>query len=96
MTNPLPVIAAELLRDLVTIGYLAQADIANHAKVTRAITRFQRHAARKYRMPQPDVAPTFVHAADGICDEATANEIRLWIQKKWSYPWADSISTRSR
>ena len=86
MTNPTPIFAAELLVDLVTLGYLAKGDMKVHAKVTRAIKRFQRHAARSYRMPQPDVAPTFVHAADGICDEATASEIRLWIQKKWRLP----------
>lgn len=86
MTNPTPLIALELLQDLVTIGYLAQADTNNHAKVTRAIQRFQRHAARAYRMPQPDAAPTLKHAVDGICDAVTTAEIRLWIQKKWRLP----------
>jgi hypothetical protein len=86
MTNPSAVVALELLPDLVTLGYLGRADMQNHAKVTRAIKRFQRHAARPYRMPQPDIAPTFTHAADGVCDEVTAAEIRLWVQKKWRLP----------
>ena len=81
-----PVALGELLLDLVTLGYLAATDTNNHPKITRAITRFQRHAARTYRMPQPDVAPTFLHPADGICDQATADESRLWIQKKWRLP----------
>jgi hypothetical protein len=85
-TPILGVIAAELTQELITLGYLAHADVANHAKVARAITRFQRHAARRYRMPGPDVSPTFVHAANGVCDAATAAEIRLWIQKKWRLP----------
>ena len=87
MTIPIVgVVAAELIQDLIALGYLVQRDGNNHARVTRAITRFQRHAARPYRMPGPDVAPTFVQAANGICDEATAAEIRLWIQKKWRLP----------
>src|SRR5438552_19151772 len=70
MTNPLPNVTLELLQDLVAIGYLIQAETNNHAKVTRAITRFQRHAQRSHRMPQPDAGGTFSHAIDGICDAA--------------------------
>jgi hypothetical protein len=86
MTNPLPNVTLELLQDLVAIGYLTQADTNNHPKVTRAIARFQRHAQRSYRMPQPDAGGTFRHAIDGICDAATAAEVRLWVAKKWVLP----------
>jgi hypothetical protein len=86
MTNPLPAIAIELIQDLVTLGYLAPAGTQDHAKIKRAVTRFQRHAQRPYRMPQPDVAPIFKHKVDGVCDASTAAEIRLWIQKRWQLP----------
>ncbi len=45
---------ADITDSLVTIGYLQAADAKNPKKVSRAILRFQRHAARAYRMPQPD------------------------------------------
>jgi hypothetical protein len=79
-------IALEALQALVATNYLAKADTKDHAKVVRAIKRFQRHAARPYRMPQPDTAPTFNHAADGVLDDATLKELRLWVQKKWVLP----------
>jgi hypothetical protein len=94
MTSALPNVAIELLQDLVTIGYLAQADTNNHSKVTRAIARFQRHAQRSYRMPQPDAGGTFRHAIDGICDAATAAEIRLWVTKKWVLPTEPGVGSR--
>jgi hypothetical protein len=80
------IIAIEAVQALVATNYLAKEDVQNHAKIARAITRFQRHAARSYRMPQPDTAPTFNHAADGVLDEATLAQLRLWVQRKWVLP----------
>jgi hypothetical protein len=69
---------------LVTTGYLGAGDVADVAKVTRAITRFQRHAARGYRVPQPDAGggDLFGGKATGICDAATAAELKKWIDHK--------------
>jgi hypothetical protein len=90
MSSPGPdtsaIIAIEAMQALVATNYLAKEDVQVHAKVTRAIKRFQRHAARAYRKPQPDAAPTFTRAANGILDEATLAELRLWVQKKWVLP----------
>jgi hypothetical protein len=45
---------ADVLKKLVTIGYLGSSSGKLDGTATRAVTRFQRHAARTYRMPQPD------------------------------------------
>jgi hypothetical protein len=79
-------IVAEALQALVATHYLSNTDLQDRAKVIRALTRFQRHAARPYRMPQPDAAPTFKHPANGTLDQATLAELRLWVQKKWVLP----------
>jgi len=72
---------------LVTIGYLQAADAANPKRVSRAIQRFQRHAARAYRMPQPDVGPgSFTGRPTGAMDPLTAAELAKWLEKKWVVP----------
>lgn len=79
----------QLQTDLVTLGYLSgKPDGGYGPGTTRAVLRFQRHAARPYRMPQPDAPATaiFKGAASGTCDEATAHEVRRWIDKKWRLP----------
>ena len=79
----------QLQTDLIALGYLSgHADGGYGHGTERAIKRFQRHAARRYRMPQPDVASTETYPGDetGICDAATAAEIRSWIANGWKLP----------
>lgn len=79
-----------LQADLIALKYLAAAaDGVYTAATKRAVLIFQRHAARVYRMPGPsDVQPgqTFQGAVDGICDQATAKEIQVWIISKFVRP----------
>ncbi|HTQ05199.1 MAG TPA: peptidoglycan-binding domain-containing protein, partial [Polyangiaceae bacterium] len=80
-----------LQTDLATIGYLENKDVTGSfdAVTARAVLRFQRHAARVYRMPdKADVAEadTFKGGADGICDQATAKEVQTWIKQKYVIP----------
>lgn len=81
----------ELQTDLIALKYLKEAKISGvyGAETKRAVLRFQRHAARVYRMPGPaDVAANqvFTGAANGTCDHATATEIRKWIAAKFVNP----------
>ena len=122
----------QLQKDLVTLGYLIPAakyrDGLYEASTQRAVLRFQRHAARPYRMPGPDAQPEvkkepefkwhitpflkggnpfgcerpvvqgpgpwltvtpdtlFTGRTDGVCDHATAREIRKWITKGFKLP----------
>ena len=80
--------SAEIARSLVTLGYLNAVDVASAVKVTRAVTRFQRHAARKYRMPQPDAGggELFAGRINGESDPLTLAEVRKWIARKWQIP----------
>lgn len=55
------------------------------AEITRAITRFQRHAARPYRLPQ-DTADLFLDRASGTLDAPTLAEIEKWKRNKWVLP----------
>lgn len=80
-----------LQTDLATIGYLEkkQATGLFDAATKRAVLRFQRHAARVSRMPDKadvDESATFTGTADGVCNQATAKEIRVWIAKKFVIP----------
>lgn len=79
-----------LQQDLITLGYLTKGsdDGSYDGGTARAVKRFQRHAARLYRMPQPDVtaAEAFKGSSTGECDFATAKEIRKWLGKKWVLP----------
>jgi hypothetical protein len=90
----------QLQKDLILLGYLPEKD-AQGAEMAdgycgrstgRAITRFQRHAARVYRMDSGKTAQdveasaVFKGQETGVCDAATAKEIRNWIDKKWMNP----------
>lgn len=55
------------------------------AEVKRAITRFQRHAARAYRLPQ-DTADVFHGMVSGLLDADTLAEIKKWELNGWKLP----------
>jgi hypothetical protein len=90
----------QVQKDLIAIGYLPEkdnkgvemADGYYGRSTARAILRFQRHAARVYRMDKAkaiqDVpaAEVFAGKETGICDPDTAKEIRKWIDKSWVNP----------
>jgi len=81
----------ELQTDLIALKYLKAAKVSGvyGAETARAVLRFQRHAARVYRMPGPadvDKAKVFTGAANGVCDHATATEVRKWIDAKFVNP----------
>ncbi len=90
----------QVQKDLIAIGYLPEkdnkgvemADGYYGRSTARAISRFQRHAARVYRMDKAkaiqDVAAADVFAGKetGICDPDTAKEIRKWVDKTWLNP----------
>jgi len=116
----------QLQADLVTLGYLSSVSKYRtglyEASTQRAVSRFQRHAARPYRLPGPDAqepkAPEFTWTIspilksgflggtetpqpkgpfrapdtlfsgrlDGVCDHATAKEIRNWIARGSKIP----------
>ena len=78
----------DVLNKLVTIGYLQRTSGSIDATATRAITRFQRHAARAYRMPPPDESygALFTGKPTGIIDVATANHVDRWIARGWRLP----------
>jgi peptidoglycan hydrolase-like protein with peptidoglycan-binding domain len=93
-TAPLSYIKT-LQTDLGTLGYFKTkaADGYYGGGTKRAVTRFQRHAGRVYRMvgaskTAADVAPAdvFSHAQDGVCDQDTAKEVRKWITNGWVNP----------
>jgi len=86
MINPQIALQLEIVSGLIAIGYLSPADVTNHIKVRRAVKRFQRHAARPYRMPRPDAPVSFLQKATGECDQATVAEIRRWVERKWRIP----------
>jgi peptidoglycan hydrolase-like protein with peptidoglycan-binding domain len=87
-------------KDLIALGYLAAKGSDGNPNddgyfgpgTKRAVTRFQRHAARVYRMDSAkavqDVKPAEVFAGKetGEVDPATAKEMRKWIDKKWVNP----------
>jgi hypothetical protein len=78
------------LSALIDFGYLAKNKKIDKlekldAEITRAITRFQRHAVRPYRLPQ-DTPNMFHGKASGILDAATLEEIARWQQQGWKLP----------
>lgn len=75
------------LNSLINFGYIAKGkSIASlDPEITRAITRFQRHAARRYRLPQ-DTPDVFFGAANGTLDSATLAEIEKWKKQGWTLP----------
>lgn len=90
----------QVQKDLIALCYLPEKDAKGVEMAdgyfgrssARAIGRFQRHAARLYRMDTAkaiqDVtaADAFTGKESGICDAATATEMRKWIDKKWVNP----------
>jgi len=82
----------EVQKDLITLGYLTgtTADGYYGGKSKRALLRFQRHAKRLYRMSSETAdditTPSYNGGINGICDHATAQEIRIWINKAWVIP----------
>ena len=85
----------DLQADLIALGYLAKGkdNGAYLGETKRAVSRFQRHAARVYRLigatkKADDVQTSAVFAGpeDGICNPATATEIQTWKTKGWVVP----------
>ena len=72
---------------LETLGYLEKKENQGSisATVTRAIKRFQRHAARPYRLPEntPDI---FHGPESGVLDADTLSEIEKWLKRGWILP----------
>ncbi|HYF09678.1 MAG TPA: peptidoglycan-binding domain-containing protein [Acetobacteraceae bacterium] len=81
---------SDLQADLIQLGYLpAKSDDGSFGEGTeRAVKHFQRHAARTQRMQGGAIvtAPAWVGPVTGVVDIATAKEIRVWIDKKFSLP----------
>ena len=76
------------LKSLIALGYLPKdkkVDKKLDVEMTRAITRFQRHAARPYRLPQ-DTPDMFKGTINGMLDAGTLIEITKWVDKKWKLP----------
>lgn len=83
----------DLQADLISLGYLAKGSDDGYygPSTARAVARFQRHAARVWRMKggTPDdvsASDVFAGAADGGCKADTAAEVRKWIGKGWAVP----------
>src|SRR5262249_60275091 len=77
-------------RDLIEPGYLKTGadDGSFGAGTERAVKRFQRHAGRAFRMLNSAkvAAVPWVGTVTGTCDQATAKEVRAWIDKKYRRP----------
>ena len=71
--------------DLITLGYLEPG-----ASGIRALTRFQRHAKRKYRKTSLGESlqenPVYTGPVDGIAHQATLDEVLRWVQKGYRLP----------
>lgn len=71
-----------LTDDLITLGY--------SESLTRAVTRFQRHAKRTYRKTAAGESlsetPLFTGAVDGIAGPLTSAEISRWLDLKYRVP----------
>jgi hypothetical protein len=81
---------SDLQRDLIELGYLKTGadDGSFGAGSERAVKRFQRHACRAFRMLNSAkvAAVPWIGTATGVCDQATAKEVRVWIDKKYRLP----------
>ena len=81
---------SDLQKDLAELGYLKAGsdDGAFGPGTERAVRRFQRHARRKFRMSNSQSVPgtPWSGLVTGICDAATAKEIRAWIDKSYRLP----------
>jgi hypothetical protein len=76
------------LKQLVDFGYLPKDKKIGKSLDTetiRATKRFQRHAARSYRLPQ-DTPDKFQSQCDGTLNSATVAEIDKWVKRKWKLP----------
>jgi hypothetical protein len=71
--------------DLITLGYLEPG-----GSPTRALTRFQRHAKRRYRKTSLgdslQETPVYTGPEDGVAHQATLDEILRWVQKGYRLP----------
>jgi hypothetical protein len=94
-TVAIPFDAKAIQRNLIKLGYLPLgADDGKFGTGSqRALTRFQRHAGRTYRVSsatnKPDDvtgAETFKGQATGLVNQDTLTEIKKWIDKQWKIP----------
>lgn len=82
----------DLQKDLIVIGYLVgKADGSFGPATKRALIRFQRRAKTTYRVKKGAVAAdvsniTYCGKVNGICDVATAKELRTWIKANLMTP----------
>lgn len=83
----LPAEQKSALTALIDFGYISKGKKLDtiDPEIKRAITRFQRHAARPYRLPQ-DTADVFFGTASGTLDAPTLAEIEKWKKNKWTLP----------
>ena len=81
---------SDLQKDLIELGYLkVGADDGSFGDGTeRALKRLQRHARASLRMHAGAAAVgiPWVGTATGVCDQNTAKEVRVWIDKKYRLP----------
>ncbi len=78
-------IGAMLTDDLTTLGYLTPGE-----SLSRAVTRFQRHAKRAYRKTAAGESltetPVFTGAVDGLAGPVTLPEIARWLRLGYRLP----------
>jgi peptidoglycan hydrolase-like protein with peptidoglycan-binding domain len=81
---------SDMQKDLITLGYLSEGgDDGDYGGGTRrAVERFQRHANRKFRMTRAAnaIVTPWGGTVNGICNQNTAKEIRLWIARGFRLP----------
>jgi len=82
---------SDLQRDLIELGYVKTGgdDGSFGSGTERAIQRFQRHAKRTFRMLNSTRIAVAAWGGNvtGICDAATAKEVRAWIDAKYRLPF---------
>lgn len=91
----------QLQKDLIVLGYLPEKSYTSKKAnddgyfgngTKRTVMRFQNHAKRLYRMKKDGVfsdiveKDVFAGRSDGVCDYATAKEIRKWVDNSWVLP----------
>jgi hypothetical protein len=82
---------SDLQADLIALGYLkAGADVEGEygVRTERAVKLFRRHAKRKLRWDGATriVATGWIGTVEDICDYNTAQEVRVWVDKKYRRP----------